>query len=71
MSTISQVYYRLSKSGKIIPIFEERLRNVGNWLKINSEAIYDSKYWKHQNDSLNGEMVWYTQVKVNKEIFRT
>ena len=48
--------------GKIIPIFEERLRNVGDWLKVNSEAIYASKYWKYQSDSLNNNTVWYTQV---------
>ena len=51
-------------SGRLIPIFEERLRNVGDWLKVNSEAIYASKYWKYQNDSLNDNSVWYTQVNL-------
>ena len=58
--------YQLSHilSGRLIPIFEERLRNVGDWLKVNSEAIYASKYWKYQNDSLNDNSVWYTQVNL-------
>ena len=58
--------YRLSHilSGRLVPIFEERLRNVGDWLNVNSEAIYASKYWKYQNDSLNDNSVWYTQVNI-------
>ena len=47
--------------GKIIPIFEERLRGIGGWLDINGEAIFGSTYWIHQNDSLTTDtQVWYT-----------
>jgi alpha-L-fucosidase len=49
--------------GKIIPIFEERLRQMGSWLKVNGEAIYGSVPWKHQNDTIN-KNVWY--IFINK-----
>ena len=42
-----------------MPVFEERLRQLGAWLKVNGEAIYESRPWKHQNDTTNPD-VWYT-----------
>jgi len=45
--------------GRIAPIFEERLRGIGKWLKTNGEAIYETKPWTHQNDTLTKD-VWYT-----------
>lgn len=48
-----------SKEGIIAPIFEERLRQLGSWLKLNGEAIYNSRPWKYQNDTTNSD-VWYT-----------
>ena len=44
--------------GRIIPIFEERLRQMGAWLKVNEEAVYSSKPWTYQNDTTSGN-VWY------------
>jgi alpha-L-fucosidase len=41
----------------ISPIYEERLRQMGSWLKVNGEAIYHSVPWKHQNDTINSN-VW-------------
>lgn len=49
-----------TKYGTILPIFEERLRDMGKWLSINGEAIYGSKPWVYQNDSITPN-VWYTQ----------
>lgn len=43
----------------IVPIFQERLLQLGEWLDVNGEAIYDSSPWTYQNDSLNTN-VWYT-----------
>jgi alpha-L-fucosidase len=43
--------------GKIMPVFEERLRQMGSWLKVNGEAIYSSVPWKYQNDTINSK-VW-------------
>ncbi|XP_041347731.1 alpha-L-fucosidase-like [Gigantopelta aegis] len=51
-----------TKSGRIIPFFEERLRQLGGWLAVNGEAIYSSKPWTHQNDTVTGT-VWYTSKK--------
>ncbi|XP_003747622.1 alpha-L-fucosidase [Galendromus occidentalis] len=47
------------KDGTIEPIFEERLLEMGEWLKVNGEAIYESRPWLHQNDTTNPD-VWYT-----------
>ncbi|XP_054156458.1 alpha-L-fucosidase-like [Oppia nitens] len=45
--------------GRIAPIFEERLQQMGQWLSINGEAIYGSKIWIHQNDTITHN-IWYT-----------
>jgi alpha-L-fucosidase len=43
--------------GKIDPVFEERLSQLGSWLTVNGEAIYNSIPWKYQNDTINSD-VW-------------
>ena len=57
-----------TKDGIISPIFEERLRGMGEWLKINGEAIYNTKPWMIQNDTLSNT-VWYTQSKNTKQVY--
>lgn len=34
--------------GMIPVVMQERLLDIGNWLKINGEAIYDSKAWRSE-----------------------
>ena len=48
-----------NKDGVVVPIFEERLLQMGAWLEANAEAVYGSSPWIHQNDSTNPD-VWYT-----------
>ncbi|XP_066494412.1 tissue alpha-L-fucosidase [Tiliqua scincoides] len=48
-----------TKEGVIAPIFQERLLALGKWLKINGEAIYESKPWRVQKE--NGtDSTWFT-----------
>ncbi|XP_033160517.1 putative alpha-L-fucosidase [Drosophila mauritiana] len=51
-----------TKFGTILPIFEERLRDMGRWLKFNGEGIYGSVPWIYQNDTITRN-VWYTRQK--------
>uniref|UniRef100_A0A914ER20 alpha-L-fucosidase n=1 Tax=Acrobeloides nanus TaxID=290746 RepID=A0A914ER20_9BILA len=49
-------------NGRILPIFEERLRDLGSFVNTHSEAIFATKPWIYQNDSAT----WYTsQVRNN------
>jgi len=51
-----------TKDGRIVPIFEERLRSLGGWLGVNGEAIYGTIPWVFQNDTTTPN-VWYTSKK--------
>ncbi|GFY67808.1 alpha-L-fucosidase [Trichonephila inaurata madagascariensis] len=53
-----------TSDGRIIPIFEGRLREFGSWMKLNGESIYGSSPWKAQNDTITPG-VWYTSKDSN------
>ena len=49
--------------GTIATIFQERLTEMGAWLNVNGDAIYESKMWREHNDTAVhgvGEGVYYT-----------
>jgi alpha-L-fucosidase len=50
--------------GTIPVIMEERLLQIGSWLRVNGEAIYGSKPWKSSRQWSVGEMgeVYYNKV---------
>lgn len=48
--------------GTIQPIYEERLSQLGSWLRVNGEGIYRTTPWVYQNDTVNPH-VWYTVSK--------
>uniref|UniRef100_A0A914CS12 alpha-L-fucosidase n=1 Tax=Acrobeloides nanus TaxID=290746 RepID=A0A914CS12_9BILA len=45
-------------NGRVLPIFEERLRSLGSFVNAHSEAIFATKPWIFQNDS--DSTIWYT-----------
>ncbi|KAH9388173.1 Tissue alpha-L-fucosidase [Tyrophagus putrescentiae] len=52
-----------TRDGRIVPVFEERLLQLGDWLAVNGEAIYSSRpFARCQNDTVS-KGVWYTEQK--------
>uniref|UniRef100_A0A0N5CBH5 Putative alpha-L-fucosidase n=1 Tax=Strongyloides papillosus TaxID=174720 RepID=A0A0N5CBH5_STREA len=51
-------------NGRISPIFEDRLRNLGEWVNTNEEAIFNTTAWIYQNDS-SDQTIWYTLKKLS------
>lgn len=47
-------------NGRVLPIFEERLRDIGTFVNAHEEAIFETKPWIYQNDS--DSTVWYNYV---------
>src|SRR5205814_1462088 len=50
--------------GTIPVIMEQRLKEIGDWMKINGEAIYGAKPWKNTRQWTAGEI---PKIEYNKE----
>src|SRR2546430_4796187 len=50
--------------GTIPVIMEQRLKEIGDWMKINGEAIYGAKPWKNTRQWTAGEV---PKIEYNKE----
>ncbi|XP_066901637.1 alpha-L-fucosidase [Halyomorpha halys] len=58
-----------TKYGKISQIYQERLIDVGKWLKVNGDAIYESSAWNVCQNDTNHPSVWYTTKNDGKELY--
>ena len=43
--------------GRVMPIQEERLLEIGQFLDINGEAVYGTKPWIYQNET-QAQHIW-------------
>jgi len=50
-----------TSDGRIIPIFQERLLQLGSWMKVNGDSIYKTKQWRVSNDTAQ-QLTWYTST---------
>jgi len=57
-----------TSDGRIAPIMEERLLQIGSWLDINGPSIYYTMPWRVQNDTVASN-VWYTAAKNGTAIY--
>ena len=57
--------------GKIPPIMQERLLQIGDWMKINSEAIYNTVRWKTSSQWSDGKRNYKAKKGDNDLLLRS
>ncbi|WP_188930877.1 alpha-L-fucosidase [Puia dinghuensis] len=55
--------------GKIPPIMEERLQQMGHWMSINSEAIYGAVRWKKVSQGDSVKECFFTYSPERKDLY--
>jgi len=58
-----------TKDGMIPPILQERLLQMGEWLALNGQAIYETDPWIPAQNDTTTPGVWYTQNKAESELY--
>jgi len=52
--------------GRIAPVFQERLLQMGEWLAVNGEGVYETHPWRSQNQTVKGNPVSRTGYYTSK-----
>lgn len=52
-------------NGTIHPLFVNVLVDIGKWMAVNSDAVFNTIPWKHQTNSTTERVVWYTASVVS------